>query len=948
MSLMEYPTDEKSLLENELAALRREVHRLKAALQRTQPDKLIWWLDSSGKIVRVNDEVERLFELYTPEGQRRNLLQLVTQATQETFAQSLDETNTMGFSSGQLELTDRRGQVRTLAFSTTLEAHEHNGLPPYVQLQAHEIPILNERQHHDHNMDIPRIVFNTSSAAILITDRDGCVIDANRSAALYFSAKVNQLIGATLGEIFDRTGISLPSIATIGREITSKGEYKYPVRGTNQSGRYTMQEVVFKRGIYYGQEAFAVFTKDITREYEDADFLMTKFYEIKVIKETMRHVSARMYTAESAVVKAIDKLQELGYIHTAGAYRIAEHRKKAELYFKNNFPPELNDRLSSISLKEFEKVFVEKQTYEYPIGTFGVEQTVPMLFVPVIVENKVAAAMMFLLDSGRPNDRLILTLIGTELGSYLTQSRLVIQKDQAEKSLAFRKMFLANMSHEIRTPMNGIVGMIDLLKDTPLNDEQAEHVDTIKTASEALLNIVNDILDLSKIEAGKMELYKTPTSLKEIVHQIRALFKRQLLERDLEFFEEISSGIPPCIVADADRLMQILSNLFSNAVKFTTRGRVGIKAYILATQEPQITVRIEVHDTGSGIPPEQKSRLFQNFSQIENTYNRTRSSSGLGLAIAQELCKLMGGNIGVVSEVGKGSVFWFTFQTEAGRPDDLPSKNNTDDTQQFPSVEGNPNILVVDDNALNLKVARTILSKCGCQVTTASSGFKALEMMNLTTFDLVFMDIQMPEMNGMETTAKIRDTHKHKRVPIVAMTAFSMQEERESFLAAGMDDYIAKPVKAQSLTEMVVKWTKLPNSTGSTPSATATPIVPSTDSLPIVRIETLNELLKYGGDIDFVRSIYEEFEQETVHNLAQYQQLFDQQNDLTTATRLMHSLKGTAGTVGAAQLSAQAAKVEKRGKDEGIFPTTYEWQDLLSAFESFRKNYLKALQMIEK
>lgn len=514
-----------------------------------------------------------------------------------------------------------------------------------------------------------------------------------------------------------------------------------------------------------------------------------------------------------------------------------------------------------------------------------------------------------------------------------TNNELMVAKELAERSLRIKERFLANMSHEIRTPMNGIIGMIDLVASTKLNREQLEYVKTIKKSSETLLNILNDILDLSKIEAGKMELRKEPVNLAKSIEKLYDLYSQEAHRNNTSLYYHIDENLPTWAMLDETRLLQVLSNLTSNAIKFSDgKGNINISIRLKEDKRNKYVFRGEIKDAGIGIAKENLQRLFNTFSQIDNSQKKTYAGTGLGLAISKELVKSMNGEIGVVSTPGFGSTFWFTFEADKVKDQDLSKDTPIEDTtigRHF--IEHKPLILLVDDNLVNRKVASQILIKAGCIVDLVESGAKAIQNVKKKKYDLIFMDIQMPGMDGIETTEEIRKLGLLHLPPIVAMTAYSMEEDRSRFLKQGLDDYLAKPIKAISLIEKVKDWISFEAIN------VQTEILDDESKDLIINQNTLNQLFKYGGE-DLIKSVLEEFDDETDNFISECKEMFKNSNFEGIRSHL-HTIKGNAGTFGIERLGKCAEQVEKKLKEKNYINVDKDLRKVEKFFGEFKKNY---------
>ena len=490
-------------------------------------------------------------------------------------------------------------------------------------------------------------------------------------------------------------------------------------------------------------------------------------------------------------------------------------------------------------------------------------------------------------------------------------AHLALAREQAERASRAKGDFLANMSHEIRTPINAVVGMAHLALKTGLTDKQRDYLEKISTSGSHLLDLVNDVLDVAKIEAGKLTLSHVPFSLHETIRRIDSIAALRAGEKALALQVEVDDGIPPCLVGDEMRIGQILINYLNNAIKFTEKGTIRLSAHLIARDAEFCHLRFAVSDTGIGLSSEQQARLFCSFEQADVSTTRKFGGTGLGLAISKQLAEMMDGTVGVESTPGQGSTFWATLRVEIAADGVVPAS-----LADFPLHETQTGLfsglrlLLAEDNPLNQQIARELLEEHGVVVSVADTGLQAIEMLNQGSFDCVLMDVRMPELDGLEATRRIRQQPCFAGLPVIAMTANARTEDRDDCFAAGMNDFISKPVDPAQFFRIISRWIK-PNPDALTPVTTlAPPAAQVAAPLASGEVDTTCIRKLVRNDPAKMIRFAENFLQSTatgVHDITQAAAA----GDLASLARLSHRFKSSAQSMGAGRLGEQLSALER-------------------------------------
>lgn len=829
-------------------------------------------IDNKGHITFWNPQAEKIFGWKETEILGRKISDTIIPSqfriAHEKGMQIYTETGTGSVLNKQFEISAINKEGKEFPIELSIVPIEQDGNKFFCSF----IRDISQRKHTEKQLRLTSLVASLNRNGVIFTDTTGKIIWSNEG----FST----LIGYSSNEIMGKTPLDL-----MKGEQTSRSVLNEMLAQFYNGNNFNVELICYRKdnSWFWGAcnaqaiknnkgeiELFFAFVEDITNKKHAEE-------QLRIQEEKYRNIIANMNLGLLEVDKT-DKIQfaNQSFCNISG-YSLDEL---------------INKNAAQLFTKGANLDFVHTKT---DLRKKGISDA-----YEIAIKNKTGnVRWWFVSGAPRYNDK------GEHIGSIgihlditdqkKMEQNLIEAKKQAENSTKAKEIFLANMSHEIRTPMNAILGMSHQLAKTSLDEKQHFYLDTIRSAAENLLVIINDILDLSKIEAGKMHIEKINFIPKRIVGSVMQVLQHKAEEKGLNLINSFCDpDLSSVLIGDPYRLNQILINLVGNAIKFTEKGYVDLSCKVITDNQNIQIIRIKVKDTGIGMEKEFVEKIFEKFNQEDISVGRRYGGTGLGMSICKELINLMDGSIEIKSKKNEGTTVAFTIPFTKGKAEHLPVKETyTVDTQ----IIGGKKILIVDDNEMNRLVATTILSNYQADLKEVVNGEEAIEAFNQNTYDLVLMDVQMPVLNGIEATSIIRNTIK-STVPIIALTANAIKGESEKCLSVGMNDFIAKPFEEQELIRKIVNWLEKEENFSKN-HITAT--IPLYD---LTKLEQISE-----GDNIFIKKMISLFIEQMPVTMNEIKQAYDE-NNLDTVGTLIHRIKPAINNMGIKSLENKILKIE--------------------------------------
>ena len=734
----------------------------------------------------------------------------------------------------------------------------------------------------EENIQIFEELLQSSVDGVVIVDRHGNIERLNPAIENLFNYKDSELIGENVSTLMSQQNAELLKYAISHYLETDQSDlvgHSFETTGVKRDGTEFDIELSISEFNASGRVCFAGFIRDVSQRTQAL--------------ANEKRAKAQFENAMNAAMDAIIIIDDEG--------KIRSFNPAAEEIFGHKFDEIANKKLSDIIIPHRYRDAHDKGMHHYlhtgdgpvlnnRIEIEGLHSSGEEIQIELAIrEIEGATGKLFI---GYARDI-------SERKSF--EAQLLGAKNSAEMATRAKTSFLAMMSHEIRTPLNGVLGIHGLLKETPLDEDQRQLLETASESGQSLLAIINDLLDFSKLEAGKFEIENKPFNIRELVASVINLIQPHADDKQLKLICEIDDTIPQFLMGDAARIRQILLNLSWNAIKFTPKGKVEI---LIETRSNDV-ISFSVKDTGIGIPPEKHQDLFSEFSTIDASYSNKFGGTGLGLAICKALVENMNGEIGLSSNPGKGSKFWFNLSLEACENEYIDHQNRNEIVENISSGLSQIKVLIAEDNKTNQLITSRYLKHFGCSFEIANNGIEAVEKLMLHDFDIILMDISMPELNGFEATAKIRKIADERKsaIPIIAFTAYASKEDQEKITNAGMDGFVPKPFSREQLVKVISDNLQLEHDNLMSEVTTEKPNVSGFD------MSVLDSILE-DMKPEAVSNLFNEFNKDVKRYLSNANDGLEHKNTVLLE-KASHGIQGVSGMFGANQLCELASNVNQ-------------------------------------
>ncbi|MFO7978488.1 MAG: PAS domain S-box protein, partial [Bacteroidales bacterium] len=631
--------------------------------------------------------------------------------------------------------------------------------------------ITQRRQDEDQIRNLSLVAENTSNL-VVISDSSDLIIWVNTSFLTRTGYTLGEVLGKPVGEILQGPQTDSRHVEMMSQGIAAKKAFRQEILNYTKSGEEIWLEVFVNPvlDVRGNIEKIIAISIDITE---------SKQSEIR-LRQSIKSYSDLFNSLDEAIYIQDQKGNILDL--NRGALRMYGYSRE-EVLDKN--PDFLCAPFKNHMPVIYEKI---KQAYQ--------GQAQKLEFWGMKKNGEIFPKEMHLYPGEFFSQKVVLA-VAQDISGRKQSEELKTSLEVAKKTAGLKQQFLANVSHEMRTPMNGVLGMSGILRKTPLNATQLQYLHIIEDSARSMLEIINDVLQLSKIEAGKQEVHQKKINTSDFAHRIQSLFTPLTQNKGLSFSVHIPHTVPKAFISDENKLVQVMNNLIGNAIKFTSQGGIKISLEDFISHEQKNMIRVRVEDTGKGISPEYHGRIFEEFAQVDPTPTREAGGTGLGLTITKRMVELLGGTVGLESQPGKGSTFSFTFSYKKVQ-ESFPSAQAVKSSQEEPQGQLDLSVLLVEDKKVNQMVASLVLKEMGCQVAIADNGLKALEKVKQQQYDVILMDIQMPVMDGVTAVKNLRSMNISLPL-IIGLSAEAMEGDAEKYISLGMDDYLTKPLDAHLL-----------------------------------------------------------------------------------------------------------------------------------------------------